>query len=623
MKRLNSKKLFASVIIGLMVVVSLLVVCIPPVTAGRAPTKLSGLPEDGKYNYVTLGDVNNDGFDDIICGAGGYPGNDPGGLYVYLNQKGQSFIDGSSGLPGTGKNYFGSVQVIDIDKDSNLDIVASFETRWSKGNQGGIGIWLGNGGSGGSMSWTAATTPVDSGSYDSANCADIDNDGILDLVGASADGLYAWKGSHSGNTLSWTEVRTGLDDFSGEGTGITLGDINKDGRLDIVAGSYNSKGISIYLCSSSGTISWSEGHSETNLKQSGNSFEMYLTDLNNDKNLDIIAGLRGGVKVYLGNGNSGARSTWWTDVSDGLPTSSDYYEIAIGDINNDGQLDVGSSFKVWFNTGDMANLESYIWEQVDLGISESSSIGLAMGDLNKDTYVDLVGCGWEIGIRAYTLTLESQPPKYYKLYGKITDQADSSSLKGATIQIDNTGASTKTSGTGEYEFELTNGSYELTITFDGYKSAKKLVEIAGSDLEFNFQLIEKSDEPEPTYKVSGVVKDGESGRLLAGLSVTFEPGDYLAITNGNGEYSIDIPDGSYILKVQSTDYQLSSTNVVVNGASVTQDITLQPVLDPIDGDNGEDKEKSKNESPGFEIIPIIGATLVLLVLSRRYRKRNN
>ena len=149
------------------------------------------------------------------------------------------------------------------------------------------------------------------------------------------------------------------------------------------------------------------------------------------------------------------------------------------------------------------------------------------------------------------------------------------------------------------------------------------MEIAGSDLEFNFQLIEKSDEPEPTYKVSGVVKDGESGRLLAGLSVTFEPGDYLAITNGNGEYSIDIPDGSYILKVQSTDYQLSSTNVVVNGASVTQDITLQPVLDPIDGDNGEDKEKSKNESPGFEIIPIIGATLVLLVLSRRYRKRNN
>ena len=452
-------------------------------TRASTPIKLSGLPDEGKYNYVTLVDVNKDEYLDIIVGAGGYPGNEPGGLYVNLNQAGKSFTDASTGLPGEGKNYFGSVQVIDIDKDSNLDLIAAYESRWSKGDDKGIGLWLGNGGSGGSMSWTAANSPVSSGSFDSVCCADINNDGNVDLVGASSSGIHAWQGS-SGSTLAWTEVSSGLPS-SNEYTGVTLGDINNDDRLDIVAGSYSSKGISVYLCSSSGSVSWTEGHTDTDLVKSGNSFGMYLTDLNEDSNL----GIRGGLKAYIGNGNSGTKDTWWVDVSSGLPTSGDYYQIAVEDINNDGKLDIGSNFKIWSNTGSMTNPNSYSWEQLDLGISDSKSVGLAIGDLDNDEQLDIVGCGWETGVKAYILGSGSGgPTQYHLIKGIVKDQQNDTPLAGVTVELEPGGYSTTTDANGKYTLSIPNGSYIQSFKMSGYQSDSINIEINGNNIIKDFAL---------------------------------------------------------------------------------------------------------------------------------------
>jgi hypothetical protein len=394
LERKSLKKLLTSIIFATVVLAGFME-ALDNVSA--APTELTGLPDDGNYNYIAYGDVDKNGYLDIVVGAGGYPGEEPGGLYVYLNQNGDSFTDGSSGLPGAGNDYFGSVQVIDIDGDSNLDIMAAYEGRWSNGNDNGIGIWFGNGGSGGSMTWSEATSPATSGSYDSAYCADIDGDDNLDIVGGSSSGIHVWKGSHSGKTLSWSEAQTGLP-TSEEYTGVTLGDVNNDDRLDIVAGSYSGNGISIYLCSGSGAISWSDGHTDTDLVSGGNAFDMYLTDFNDDGDLDLISSVRGGIRCYLGNGNSGSKDTWWEDVSSGLPTHDDYYQLAVEDINGDGKIDIGSQFRVWSNSGSMSDSGSYSWEELDLGISESSEIGLAICDLNNDGIMDIAGCGWGSGV---------------------------------------------------------------------------------------------------------------------------------------------------------------------------------------------------------------------------------
>jgi hypothetical protein len=493
--------------------------------SSRAATEVSGLPDEGTYNFATIADVNNDGYLDIISGSGGYsPSPTPGGLYVFLSQYGNSFTDASSGLPEGSSDFFGSVQAIDINKDSNLDIIASYESRWSKGNSNGIGIWFGNGGSGGSMKWTAATSPLTTGSFDSAYCADIDNDGNLDLVAGGDQGIYAWQGSHTESSLSWTEIRDGLP-TSSEFTGVTLGDLNGNSRLDLVAGSYNRAGISVYQCSSSGAISWSEADSETNLVQNVNTFDMHLTDLNSDSKLDLIATVQdGGLRAYLGNGMTGERNTWWTDVSSGLPTKGKYYQISVADVNNDGKLDIGSGYTVWENSGSMTDSESYSWSSLNLGISESSPVGIALGDLDDDGEVDFIGSGWSSGVYAYILDLDSGSGNggvkiKYPVSGIITDLNSGEPIIGAKVSTSPGGYSALTDNSGKYSVMLPNGTYTISFTKDGFKTSSVSIQVNGATISRDLALEEGTDDKDSKKDDDSGIPFMEAPVLISGLLI--------------------------------------------------------------------------------------------------------
>jgi hypothetical protein len=379
--------------------------------------ELPGLPEEGNYNYVVLADLNKDTYLDIVAsgaGRGGYYEASPGGLHAYTNRNGTSFINDSVGLPQPGADNFHSthsqLQVIDINKDSNPDIVAA---EWlSHQYESLISIYLGNGGEGGSMKWTQAEGPGLYGSWSGVACRDIDSDGHLDLVAGGAYGLNVWKGNHAGGVLNWTDASTGIPDSIHHVSGIRLADVNNDGRLDIVTGQEEGPGVQVYTCSETGDIFWTEAHNGTPLARlKTNTWDVVLTDLNGDSNLDLVASAKNGIRVFLGNGNSGDRSTWWMDVSNGLPTSGTYYQLGVGDIDNDGKTDISSALSVWSNLGDMSNTNSYSWKGVGAGLPDRVSVGIALGDLDLDGNTDVVCCGWETnypGIHAFTnLTLGS------------------------------------------------------------------------------------------------------------------------------------------------------------------------------------------------------------------------
>jgi hypothetical protein len=237
-------------------------------------TSTSGLPTTGKWRGVAVGDVNNDGNLDLAA-TNGYSTTE--GLHVYTGAGAGAFIDDSSGLP-TDESRDSSVVLVDFSNDGNLDIAA--------GGSPGVSVYLGNGGIGGSMSWTESSTGLPSERFSGINATDFDNDGSQDLVlsaynAGSGVGARAFRNVNNG--ASWTSVSTGLP-TSGDYIDISTGDFDNDGSMDLVtAGSYSST---------------------------------Y------------------GIHVYYGDGSS------WTENSDILPTSNQYVGNAAGDMDGDGNLDI-------------------------------------------------------------------------------------------------------------------------------------------------------------------------------------------------------------------------------------------------------------------------------------------
>jgi len=368
----------------------------------------SGLPSEGDYSCIKMADMNKDGKIDIVSGADAYGDVDTHGLYVWTGNGAGSWTKVNNGLPDT--HNFGGIGVGDLNKDGNPDLAAGYET-WSGSEGLGVGIWLGNGGSGG-LKFNEGTKPIDSGGYDSAEIADVDQDGNLDVLGASrGKGIKIWLGN-GGSTLAWTEASDGLP-TSGEHTGITAADIDKDGDLDIAAGNYGGKGIQGWTRNADG--SWTEA--SNGLWDKDNSFGTVFADFNKDGNLDLAGTVRGhGVFVWTGNGGAGG-SMEWTEDRQGLPDNGKYKQIDVADFDGDGNLDIvaakpGGGIYVWRSNGGDGG--SMIFSAASGNLpTDGTFYGAGFGKVNSDAILDVVGATWDSGIKAWTTSLgpaDETPP---------------------------------------------------------------------------------------------------------------------------------------------------------------------------------------------------------------------
>ncbi|UCE36812.1 MAG: VCBS repeat-containing protein [Thermoplasmata archaeon] len=312
------------------------------------------------------------------------------GTFLHSNAKGDivSWAEAITGLPTSG-TYFG-VAFGDVDNDDNLDIVAA-----SDGN--GLRVFLGNG----AGSWTAvASHPATSGGYGDVALGDYDKDGNLDIFAGSPGnsagsptGLHVFKGDGAGG---FTEVTasSGLP-TSGKWRGVDVGDVNKDGNLDLAAtsGYGSSDGIHVYTGDGTGTFTDNSNGLPTSQSRDSNAV---LADFNGDSNLDVAAGGGAGVSVYLGDGGSGG-SMSWTDSSSGLP-SNRFSGVAAADVDNDDSLDIvlsaydvgsGVGVRVYKNENNAAS-----WTSISSGLPTSGDyIEVSTGDFNDDGNTDIATGG--------------------------------------------------------------------------------------------------------------------------------------------------------------------------------------------------------------------------------------
>jgi hypothetical protein len=308
------------------------------------------------YSVSGAGDVNNDGYDDLIVGA---PTNDVGGFlygraYVYSGYTGAAIWT----FTGEGyEDYFGwSVSGAgDVNGDGYADLIVGALRDYSAVGDPEAGrAYVYSGQTGGLLHTFTGEAVGDYFGCSVSGAGDVNNDGYDDLiVGAPHNhGAGPWCGrayvysGPSGNLL-WTFDGDTLDHLGFSVCG--AGDVNMDGHDDLVAGAPWSDaggedaGRAYVYCGQIGSVLWTftgeAAEDRLGYSVSG------AGDVNDDGYDDLIVGApehdAGGTnagRAYVFSGETGALLCTF----DGAADSSElgYSVSGAGDVNNNGYDEV-------------------------------------------------------------------------------------------------------------------------------------------------------------------------------------------------------------------------------------------------------------------------------------------
>ena len=232
-----------------------------------------------------------------------------------------------SGSPlATGTNPY-QVAIADLNGDGHLDLLVP-----NAGNNN-VSVFFGNGHGGFTP---AAGSPIAVGTTPrDVAVGDIDGDGDIDFIVANAGSnnlsVFLNNGFGSFTQAAGSPVAAGLNSRA-----LALGDLNGDGRLDIVTANASVNTLSILLGDGTGGFVAAIGSPVA----SGGSvpFEVVLGDFDGDHDLDIAVTNAGSnaVQILLNNGSAGFTAAPGAPIGVGsIPRG-----IETGDLDGDGDLDL-------------------------------------------------------------------------------------------------------------------------------------------------------------------------------------------------------------------------------------------------------------------------------------------
>ena len=395
------------------------------------------------FSVGTAGDVNGDGYADVIVGAFQYDGGEAneGRVYVFHGSATGLTASAASTLEcNMASAQFGySVGTAgDVNGDGYDDVIIGANQYYSSDAEGGEGAaYLYYGSAGGLEAiygWMIEGNMFAAQVGHSVGTAgDVNGDGYADvMVGApyydatyDEEGrAYVFHGSAAGlaTTPSWT-VDGGQEKANFGCCVSTAGDVNRDGYTDVIVGAYNfsngelHEGKAFVYHGSAGGLSTTPAWTKEG-NQAGAQFGRAVStagDVNGDGYADVIIGSwafdngetdEGAVWVYQGSSDGlGTISSWFAESD----TASAHFGQSVdtaGDVNGDGYADVIIGAYYYGATHEGA---AVLWHGSSAGLGASGtptnadwgvegnqdgayfghSVASA-GDVNGDGYADVI-----------------------------------------------------------------------------------------------------------------------------------------------------------------------------------------------------------------------------------------
>jgi hypothetical protein len=320
----------------------------------------------------SVGDLDGDGQVDVVIG---------GSQLIWYKYPTWS----KTTIAAAGTEFTTDMQVGDVDGDGDLDVIVP------DGNSGDNVLWFENprpAGDPAATTWTRHAIGAQGGWAHDIEVGDLNGDTKLDVVVRTADGPTAVYFQTSPTSWSKTTIT-----MAGNGEGTALADLDGDGDLDIVQDGY-------WLENPKPTGDPTNGATWTKWTINAtwpNRVGVTVADINQDGRRDVL----------LAKSEAAGRMVWyeapvdpktgaWTEHE--IDGSVDYvHTFKTADINKDGNLDIvfaemaqSSRKRVGFylDSGDHLNWTLQV-------VATNGSHNIRVADIGNDGDTDIVGANWQ------------------------------------------------------------------------------------------------------------------------------------------------------------------------------------------------------------------------------------